>query len=154
MSRVAVGTESPSYWCYMSAVLARNLDRIARSGEVDATFVPPAIYDDAKRFLSLALQSAGDGSADDPQASMNAYSIAVDAAHGLHGGGSLADVDSRLADYSDFLSSLRQRPRKLTEKEQEIGQEMSRFFRRLLAEGEASRHEAARGFGDPQGWNL
>lgn len=105
MSMATFGTLAPSHWSYMAAVMANSLDEILSVERSSATSIPRGVYEDAKRFFTLALQSRGDNLADDPPLSMNVYATAVDVANSL-AHGSVTEVDDRLQRYATFLTGL------------------------------------------------
>jgi hypothetical protein len=140
---VSVDVVGPSYWAYMAAVMGECLEIISAKREVGAVHLPKGVYQDARRFFSLVMQSVQDNvDGNPPPGSMNAYAIAAYAVKesSAQPPSKLEELDDRLKEYSDLLTVL-EHPKTLTEAEAEIAKSLSRFFRRLAELGESEIYE-------------
>ena len=147
---VSIGVVGPSYWSYMSAVMAERLEKEIRTKLVEPEDVPKSVYKSALRFFRLVLQAAGDTIPENPPASLNAYVIATKAVKESSKPLPKTDqeLETCLRGYLDFVERL-QKPRKLTKEELETAKALQKFFLQLKQQGEAEAYESYSQFQEP-----
>jgi len=122
----------------MAAVMAECLEQVVTTSLVEPDAVPAGVYQDARRFWSLALQATEASVPANPPASLNAYVIASDTL--LQSSPEVPntrdDIDRQLKRYETFLERLQQ-PGKLDHEEIRLATSLQGFFVRLKEEGES-----------------
>jgi hypothetical protein len=147
---LSIDVVGPSYWAYMATVMADCLEEISRSKEIRPEKVPRGVYQDAKKFFQLVMESVGKDLPTNPPASLNAYVIAAYAVKDSSQEElkTLDALGDRLRAYNELLDSLDE-VRELDGQEVQTAKNLQLFFRELAEAGEAQIYERTVDYFEP-----